>query len=47
VKLRKNARDICAVLCGAYGREATKVSNAFECHKQFKEGCKNMEEVDI
>jgi hypothetical protein len=44
VKLRKNARDICAVLFETYGGKAMKKSGIFELHKQFEEGCKNMED---
>jgi hypothetical protein len=42
VKLGKTARDTCAMLSKAYGREAMKKSSVFERHKQFIEGCENM-----
>jgi hypothetical protein len=43
VKLGKNASDTHAMLSKAYGGEAMKKSSTSEWHKQFKEGCKNME----
>jgi len=44
VKLGNNASDTCAVLSKAYGGEAVETSSVFEWHKQFKEGCKDMED---
>jgi hypothetical protein len=42
-KLGKNEGDI-AMLSKAYGGEGMKKSSVLEWHKQFKEGCKNMED---
>jgi hypothetical protein len=44
VKLGKNVSDTCAVPSKAYGRKAVKSSSIFEWHKQFREGCENMED---
>jgi hypothetical protein len=46
VKLGNNESDTCTVLSKAYEGETIKKSNAFEWHKWFKEGHKNMDDDD-
>jgi hypothetical protein len=45
-KLGKNESETCGIVSEAYGRKAMKKSSNFDGHKRFKEGRKNVEDIE-